>query len=116
MPAAATTHPPTAPRARAKRRDDAKPGRFQARISERQRELFQRAAAIEGRSVTDFVLAHAQEAAQHAIERESVFVLSRQDSEAFLAALRSPEPPTPEILADVEAMRAFFGEVPAADE
>jgi uncharacterized protein (DUF1778 family) len=112
MPKAATTDLNAEALPRTKRREDAKPGRFQARISERQRELFQRAAAIEGRSVTDFVLAHAQEAAQHAIERESVLVLNKQDSEAFLAALLSPEPPTPEVLADVQSMRAFFGEVP----
>jgi uncharacterized protein (DUF1778 family) len=100
----------------AKRRHDTKPERFQARISARQRDLFQRAAAIEGRSVTDFVLAHAQEAAQRTIEHESLFVLSKRDSEAFLTALQAPQPPTPEILSDIRAMQAFFGEISDLNE
>ena len=44
MPKAATTDLNAEALPRTKRREDAKPGRFQARISERQRELFQRAA------------------------------------------------------------------------
>lgn len=57
--------------------------------------LIERAAEIEGRSVTDFCLAAAHEAARRSIEREKVLVLSERDQKAFFDALVNPPRPSP---------------------
>jgi len=55
----------------------------------------QRAAERQGRTMTDFVVAAVQEAAQHAIEQAEVIRLSLADQECFAQALLSPPPLTP---------------------
>ena len=66
--------------------------RLEARITAAQKDLIERAAALQGRSVTDFVLASVQDAALRAIEEHQRFDLSIRDSEAFVQALASPPP------------------------
>jgi uncharacterized protein (DUF1778 family) len=72
-----------------------KPYRFDARLNERQRLLIQRAADLEGRSLTDFVLHSAEEAAERAIEERTLIMLTARDSEAFVEKLLHPEEPGP---------------------
>ncbi len=55
--------------------------------------MLKQAAALEGRTVTDFVIDAVQTAARGAIERTQVTRLSMADQEAFANALISP--PTP---------------------
>ena len=50
------------------------------------------AAALQGRSVTDFVLSSVQEAAQRAIDDYQRIDLSVKDAEAFVEALLNPKP------------------------
>ena len=57
-----------------------------------QKSLIERAAALQGRSVTDFVLASVQDAARRTIEEHSQLTLSVRDSEAFVDALLNPRP------------------------
>jgi uncharacterized protein (DUF1778 family) len=57
--------------------------------------MLKRAAEIQGRTMTDFVVAAVQAAAQHAIEEAEVIRLSRADQERFAQALLSPPPPAP---------------------
>lgn len=92
------------------RKATAKLHRFQIRLSARQRELLERAAILEGRTLTDFVLTHAQGAAQHTIEMESLLVLSSRDTGAFLAAMESSWEPSGDVLEEVRAMRVLLGE------
>jgi uncharacterized protein (DUF1778 family) len=54
--------------------------------------LIERAAALQGRSLTDFVLTSVQDAARRAIEEHNQLALSVRDSEAFVDALLSPKP------------------------
>ncbi|MFB1489441.1 MAG: DUF1778 domain-containing protein [Thiocapsa sp. C3-sup] len=56
-----------------------------------------RAAEIQGRTMTDFVVSAVQEAAQRAIEQAEVIRLSQADSQRFAEALLSPPPPTPSL-------------------
>jgi uncharacterized protein (DUF1778 family) len=74
----------TAGRARAER--------LETRITADQKRLIERAAALQGRTVTDFVLTSVQEAAQRAIEEYQRLELSVRDSEAFVDALLNPKP------------------------
>jgi uncharacterized protein (DUF1778 family) len=66
--------------------------RLEARISEEALEMVKRAAAIEGRSLSDFVVAAAHTAARRTIEATQVVHLSLEDQRAFVDALLSPPP------------------------
>ena len=67
--------------------------RLEARISRNQKELFQRAAELQGRTLTDFVVSSAHEAAVQTIERMQIIRLSAQDSRTFAKALLKPRKP-----------------------
>ena len=67
--------------------------RLEARISTELHAMLKRAAELQGRTMTDFVVAAVQEAAQRAIEQAEVIRLSQADSQRFAQALLSPPPP-----------------------
>jgi len=67
--------------------------RLEARVTNRQKELLKRAAAIRGRSLTDFVVSAAEEAAERVVRSEFVLSLGAEDSVAFATALLSPPEP-----------------------
>ena len=69
--------------------------RFDARLNEEQKVLIQRAADLEGRSMTDFVLHSAETAAERAIEERAMLILSARETEAFVNAILSPAEPGP---------------------
>lgn len=73
-------------------RGRARAQRLEARVTAEQKTLIERAAAIQGRTVTDFVLTSVQEAARRAIEEHQQLELSVRDSEAFVEALLNPKP------------------------
>ena len=61
--------------------------RLEARITVSQKALIEHAAALQGRSVTDFVLNAVQEAAVKAIDEHQRLTLSVRDGRAFVQAL-----------------------------
>jgi uncharacterized protein (DUF1778 family) len=66
--------------------------RLETRVTAEQKNLIERAAALQGRTVTDFVLTSVQDAARRAIEEHNQLTLSVRDSEAFVDALLNPKP------------------------
>lgn len=66
--------------------------RLEARVTVEQKSLIERAAALQGRTVTDFVLTSVQDAARRAIEEHNQLALSVRDSEAFVDALLNAKP------------------------
>lgn len=66
--------------------------RIEARISPDALAIVKRAAEIQGRSVSDFVVAAAQEAAHRTIEETQIIRLSIEDQEAFAEAVLNPPP------------------------
>lgn len=68
--------------------------RLEARISNDLHAMLRRAAELQGRTMTDFVVAAVQDAAQRAIEEAEVVRLTLQDQQAFAKALLSPPKPT----------------------
>lgn len=66
--------------------------RLEARVTAEQKALIERAAALQGRTVGEFVLTSVQEAARRTIEEHRRLELSVRDSEAFVAALLNPKP------------------------
>jgi uncharacterized protein (DUF1778 family) len=67
--------------------------RLEARIAPRALAMVKRAAEMQGRSVSDFVVAAAHEAAQKAIEDAHIIRLSLADQEALAKALLNPPKP-----------------------
>ncbi len=70
-----------------------KRARFEARNSSQQKERLQRAADLEGRTLSDFVIESAQRAAEDVIRKHEVISLSARDSRRFVQALLDPSPP-----------------------
>ena len=66
--------------------------RLETRVTAEQKSLIERAAALQGRTVTDFVLTSVQDAARRAIEEHQQLELSMRDSEVFVDALLNPKP------------------------
>ncbi len=67
--------------------------RLEARISTDLHAMLKRAAELQGRTVTDFVVATVQEAARKTIEQSDILVLSVADQERFAEALLNPSKP-----------------------
>ncbi len=84
--------------------------RFSARLTAVQKDILQQAAEIEGRTLTEFVLVHAQEAAQKAIRERAILRLNERDSIALAQALGSPWEPSQELRVDIRTMRDLFGD------
>lgn len=66
--------------------------RLEARVTAEQKILIEQAAALQGRSVTDFVLTSVQDAARRAIEDHQRLDLTVRDSQAFVEALINSPP------------------------
>jgi len=67
--------------------------RLEARISTDLHAMLKRAAELQGRTMTDFVVSVVQEAAQRTIEQAEVVRLSLADQECFAQAMLSPAKP-----------------------
>ena len=87
-----------------------KPERLEARISREQKELFQRAADIQGRTLTDFVISSVQEAAKRAIQEHEMMILSVRDREVFVEALLNPPNPSDKLRSAAQRYKQKIGE------
>ena len=72
------------------RAGDAKTTRFEMRMTPYVRKVVQHAAEIQGRSMSDFIVAAAEEAARKAIEDARVIELTVDEQLRFAAALLDP--------------------------
>lgn len=69
--------------------------RIEARIAPEALLVVKRAAQMQGRSISDFVVAAAQEAASRMIEEASLVRLSMEDQRRFVELLLDPPPLAP---------------------
>lgn len=67
--------------------------RLEARVTSRQKDIMQRAAALEGTTLTDFVVRSAQKAAEEALQKHGAIALTERESRAFVEALLNPPRP-----------------------
>jgi uncharacterized protein (DUF1778 family) len=70
-----------------------KEARIEARVSSRQKRLFERAAEIQGVTLTDFAISSMQRAATSVVEGYATIELSERNQQAFLKALMNPPEP-----------------------
>lgn len=64
--------------------------RIEARIAPQALRIVRRAAELQGRSISDFVVAAAQEVAQRTIDEAQVIRLSVEDQQRFVELLLNP--------------------------
>ena len=69
--------------------------RFEARLTPYARKIIKRAAEIQGRSMSDFVVAAAEEAAEKALRDMHIIELTLEDQHVFFEAMRKPPKPGP---------------------
>lgn len=67
--------------------------RLEARVRLDQKRLFQRAAALQGKTLTDFLIYSAQQEALKTIKDHEVVLLSIEDQYLFVDQLLNPAPP-----------------------
>jgi uncharacterized protein (DUF1778 family) len=75
--------------------------RIEARLHSEQRRRIERAAALKGTSMSDFMVSSADETAKRTIEEHESWTLSGRDREIFVNALLHPPAPN-------QAMKAAF--------
>lgn len=85
--------------------EGARTTRVEARIAPDSLAVVKRAAELQGRSVSDFMVAAAQEAARRAIEEAQVLRLSVDDQRAFATAILEPPMPNASLIRAAETYR-----------
>jgi uncharacterized protein (DUF1778 family) len=83
--------------------------RLEARVTPEVHALLKRAAEIQGRTLTDFVVAAAQEAACRAIEQADVVRLSVEDQRRMAEAILKPPAPVAALRRAARRRRALLG-------
>jgi uncharacterized protein (DUF1778 family) len=84
--------------------------RLEARLPKHVKDQIEHAAALEGRSITDFVVQAALQAAQASIERHELITLRGEHANVFAEAILNPRPPGTELLDAVKRYRTLTGE------
>ena len=93
-------------------RESTRTARLEARVSPEVLTVLKRAAELQGRSVSDFVVAAAQEAAHRAVEEAQVIRLSVDDQRRFADALLDPAPLAPAMERALERYRTLIAPSP----
>jgi uncharacterized protein (DUF1778 family) len=83
--------------------------RLEARLPNDVHALLKRAAEIEGRTLTDFVVSAAREAACRTIEATEIIRLSVEDQRQIAEALLNPPEPTPALKQAFQRRRELLG-------
>jgi uncharacterized protein (DUF1778 family) len=82
--------------------------RIEARIAPDALAVVKRAAEIQGRSVSDFVVAAAEEAANRTIEQAHIIRLSLEDQRRFAEAILNPPAPNKALRRAAKAYKALI--------
>lgn len=83
--------------------------RLEARITTDQKALLQHAATLSGRTLSEFVVASAQEAAARVVQEHETVRLSRSEQVAFVTALLEPRAPNARLRKAAEKYRGQLG-------
>jgi uncharacterized protein (DUF1778 family) len=93
-----------------KQQEHSRTARIEARIAPEALAVVRRAAEIQGRSVSDFVVAAAQDAARKTVAEVEVIRLSREAQEQFVSMLLNPPPPSEALLRALERRHTLIVE------
>ena len=84
--------------------------RLEARVSRDQKALFQRAAELQGRTLTDFMIASVYDAAVRTIEEMQTIRLNIDESRVFAEALLNPREPNASLKRAAERYLKLLGD------
>lgn len=90
--------------------DRVRGARLEARVTVDQKVLLQRAAELSGRTLSEFVVASAQEAATKLIEEHESIRLNRKEQIAFVSALLNPTAPNARLRKAAAKYRRHLGQ------
>ena len=76
--------------------------RINLRLSETAKQRIERAASVEGKTVSAFIVASALESAEKTIDRHETMALAREDAMRFFHALENPPPPNDRLQAALD--------------
>lgn len=91
-------------------RSSTRTARLEARIAPGALAIVRRAAELQGRSVSDFVVAAAQDMARRTIEDADIIRLAAEDQRRFAEALLNPSPLSPAMKRARAAHARLIGE------
>jgi len=83
--------------------------RLEARVTPEQKRLIERAAELRGTTVTEFVVASAQQAAADTIKEFEVLTLRDEDRKIFVDAILNPPAPNQAARAAARRYKAWRG-------
>lgn len=89
--------------------DKPRNARLEARVSSDQKDFFQRAATLTGRTLSELVIDSTQEAAAKIVREHEVIRLSRHEQVAFVSALLMPSEPGARLKQAVQSYRQKAG-------
>lgn len=84
--------------------------RLEARVPRETKALWQRAAAVQGKNMTEFVVSSAIEAAHRVLRESELADLTRRDRIAFVEALLHPPAPNARLRKAAARHAQAFGE------
>lgn len=82
--------------------------RLEARVSFEQKSLFQKAADLSGRTLTDFVISTLQDKSMRVIQEHETLVLTGEDCRMFVRSLLNPPAPSSKL---IKAVKRYQKEV-----
>jgi uncharacterized protein (DUF1778 family) len=83
--------------------------RLEARITQAQKMLFKQAAELEGRTLSEFIVQAASEAARRTVQAHQVISLTAQEQKLFVESLLNPPEPGPRLRTAVRRYRKLIG-------
>lgn len=89
--------------------DKTRNARLEARVSSDQKDFFQRAATLTGRTLSELVIDSTQEAAAKIVQEHELIRLSREEQIAFVSALLTPSKPGARLKKAVQSYRQKAG-------
>ncbi|MFA5521123.1 MAG: DUF1778 domain-containing protein [Castellaniella sp.] len=83
--------------------------RLEVRVSSDQKDFFQQAASLTGRTLSELVVDSTQEAAAKIVQEHELIRLSREEQLAFVTTLLTPSAPGPRLQKAAQAYRQKAG-------
>ena len=83
--------------------------RLEARITRGQKALFRQAAELQGRTLSDFIVQAASEAATRVVQEHQIITLTAKEQAVFVQALLNPPKPGPRLRAAARRYRKIMG-------
>ncbi|MGK7949532.1 MAG: DUF1778 domain-containing protein [Xenococcaceae cyanobacterium] len=84
--------------------------RLEARVDAEIKARWQRAADLQGVTLTDFVISSLQESASKIIQHHETMKLSKKDTEAFVNAIINPSEPNENLIAAAKEYKKIITE------